>query len=74
MDALALLYRFLLELTLVSRRIYSEIIPCPHPGRLWVLQHGMQTALYWQIQARVILDLEEFPRSVGGNRNCEVFL
>lgn len=38
----------------------SEQIPCPHPGRTWLLQEGKQSAMYWQIEARVVLDLEEF--------------
>ena len=45
----------------------SEQIPCPHPGRKWLLQEGKQTAMYWQIEARVVLDLEELPDAV---RTC----
>ncbi|KAG0631523.1 hypothetical protein M758_1G260500 [Ceratodon purpureus] len=44
----------------------SEQIPCPHPGRKWLLQEGKQTAMYWQIEARVVLDLEELPDAKDG--------
>jgi len=43
----------------------SEQIPCPHPGRKWLLQEGKQTAMYWQIEARVVLDLEELLDAVS---------
>ncbi|XP_049402951.1 uncharacterized protein LOC125866686 isoform X2 [Solanum stenotomum] len=43
---------------LVSRRI-----PCPHPGRIWLEQRGIQRSLYWHIEARVVLDLQEFIKS-----------
>ncbi|KAL5704363.1 hypothetical protein ACHQM5_022803 [Ranunculus cassubicifolius] len=44
----------------------SGKIPCPHPGRIWLEQRGLQRALYWHIEARVVLDLQEFPNSVNG--------
>ncbi|CAN4124843.1 unnamed protein product [Withania somnifera] len=43
---------------LVSRRI-----PCPRPGRIWLEQRGIQRSLYWHIEARVVLDLQEFTNS-----------
>jgi hypothetical protein len=43
----------------------SGRIPCPHPGRIWLEQRGLQRALYWHIEARVVLDLQEFPNSVN---------
>jgi hypothetical protein len=43
----------------------SGRIPCPHPGRVWLEQRGLQRALYWHIEARVVLDLQEFPHSVS---------
>ncbi|KAI5056277.1 hypothetical protein GOP47_0028095 [Adiantum capillus-veneris] len=45
----------------IPNLIRSEIIPCPFPGRLWLLQQGMQRMMYWNIEAHVILDLKEFP-------------
>lgn len=45
--------------------VYSGRIPCPHPGRIWVEQRGLQRALYWHIEARVVLDLKEFPDLVS---------
>ncbi|KAL6007647.1 hypothetical protein ACLOJK_033147 [Asimina triloba] len=44
----------------------SGRIPCPHPGRIWLEQRGLQRAMYWHIEARVVLDLEEFPDSANG--------
>ncbi|PKA64776.1 hypothetical protein AXF42_Ash016807 [Apostasia shenzhenica] len=44
----------------------SGRIPCPHPGRIWLEQRGLQRALYWHIEARVVLDLQEFPDSDAG--------
>lgn len=44
---------------------FSGRIPCPHPGRIWLEQRGQQRALYWHIEARVVLDLQEFPKSVS---------
>ncbi|KAF9608405.1 hypothetical protein IFM89_009771 [Coptis chinensis] len=45
----------------------SGQIPCPHPGRIWLEQRGLQRALYWHIEAHVVLDLQEFPDSVNGH-------
>ena len=45
--------------------IVSGRIPCPHPGRIWLEQRGLQRALYWHIEARVVLDLQEIPDSVS---------
>ena len=42
----------------------SVRIPCPHEGRIWLEQRGLQRALYWHIEARVVLDLQEVPDSV----------
>lgn len=42
----------------------SGRIPCPHPGRIWLEQRGLQQALYWHIEARVVLDLQELLNSV----------
>lgn len=59
-----------------SGKLYdSARIPCPHPGRIWVEQRGLQRALYWHIEARVVLDLQEFPVSVSNfNSSNEVNL
>lgn len=43
----------------------SGRIPCPHPGRIWLEQRGLERALYWHIEARVVLDLQEFPNLVS---------
>ncbi|KAI0519657.1 hypothetical protein KFK09_007111 [Dendrobium nobile] len=43
----------------IPNLIYSGRIPCPHPGRIWLEQRGLQRALYWHIEARVVLDLQE---------------
>lgn len=55
-------------LVLIPLRAYllgfSGRIPCPHKGRIWLEQRGLQRALYWHIEARVVLDLQEFPNSV----------
>lgn len=45
----------------IPNLVRSEVIPCPHPGRLWLLQRGMQRMMYWNIEAHVVLDLKEFP-------------
>eukprot|EP00250_Pteridium_aquilinum_P019919 c24624_g1_i1 orf=315-2870(-) len=45
----------------IPNLICSEKITCPHPGRIWLLQRGMQRMMYWNIQAHVVLDLKEFP-------------
>ncbi|KAJ4965516.1 hypothetical protein NE237_017365 [Protea cynaroides] len=50
----------------IPNLICSGRIPCPHPGRIWLEQRGFQRALYWHIEARVILDLQEFPNSENG--------
>lgn len=42
----------------------SRTIPCPHQGRVWLEQRGLQRALYWYIEARVLLELRELPTSV----------
>ncbi|KAK9673207.1 hypothetical protein RND81_12G153300 [Saponaria officinalis] len=47
----------------VPNLIYSGRIPCPYPGRIWLEQRGLQRALYWHIEARVVLDLQEFLNS-----------
>lgn len=47
----------------VPNLVCSGRIPCPHPGRIWLEQRGVQRALYWQIEARVVLDLQEMPHS-----------
>ncbi|GAQ84260.1 hypothetical protein KFL_001820130 [Klebsormidium nitens] len=44
----------------------SERIPCPTRGRIWLLQLGVQSSMYWQIEARVVLDLEEKFAAPGG--------
>lgn len=48
---------------------HSERIPCPHPGRIWLLQEGRQAAMYWHIEARVVLDLQELPDVVCNSPN-----
>ena len=53
--------------------VYSGRIPCPHPGRIWVEQRGLQRALYWHIEARVVLDLKEFPDLVSFLESMVVF-
>ncbi|KAL3844780.1 hypothetical protein ACJIZ3_002183 [Penstemon smallii] len=47
----------------IPNLVTSGTIPCPHPGRIWLEQRGLQRALYWHIEARVVLDLQEFPNS-----------
>lgn len=47
----------------IPNLIFSARIPCVHPGRIWLEQRGLQRALYWHIEARVVLDLQEFPNS-----------
>ncbi|XP_060214802.1 uncharacterized protein LOC132641741 isoform X2 [Lycium barbarum] len=42
---------------------HSRRIPCPRPGRIWLEQRGIQRSLYWHIEARVVLDLQEFIKS-----------
>ncbi|KAK9292247.1 hypothetical protein L1049_020211 [Liquidambar formosana] len=49
----------------VPNLICSGRIPCPHPGRIWLEQRGLQRALYWHIEARVVLDLQEITNSAN---------
>nr|XP_027099921.1 uncharacterized protein LOC113719094 isoform X1 [Coffea arabica] len=49
----------------VPNLVSSMRIPCPHPGRIWLEQRGLQRALYWHIEARVVLDLQEFQTSAN---------
>lgn len=44
----------------IPNLVTSGRIPCPYPGRIWLEQRGLQRALYWHIEARVVLDLQEF--------------
>ncbi|XP_039123061.1 uncharacterized protein LOC120259516 [Dioscorea cayenensis subsp. rotundata] len=53
----------------VPNLVYSGRIPCPHRGRIWLEQRGLQRALYWHIEARVVLDLQELPDLDDG---CEL--
>lgn len=53
----------------IPNLVSSGRIPCPHPGRIWLEQRGLQRALYWHIEARVVLDLQEFPNS---ENDCEL--
>ncbi|KAF5783186.1 putative coenzyme Q-binding protein COQ10, START [Helianthus annuus] len=50
----------------IPNLIFSARIPCARPGRIWLEQRGLQRALYWHIEARVVLDLQEFPNSANG--------
>ncbi|XWS44628.1 hypothetical protein CRYUN_Cryun15aG0064500 [Craigia yunnanensis] len=50
----------------IPNLVCSGRIPCPHPGRIWLEQRGVQRALYWHIEARVVLDLQEIPDSSNG--------
>ncbi|KAK3145542.1 hypothetical protein QOZ80_3BG0254230 [Eleusine coracana subsp. coracana] len=50
----------------IPNLVHSGRIPCPHEGRIWLEQRGMQQALYWHIEARVVLDLQEVPDSING--------
>lgn len=50
----------------IPNLVCSKRIPCPHPDRIWVMQRGMQRALYWHIEAQVVLDLLELPDLVNG--------
>ncbi|KAJ4717344.1 Cyclase/dehydrase family protein [Melia azedarach] len=49
----------------IPNLIWSGRIPCPHPGRIWLEQRGLQSALYWHIEARVVLDLQEILHSAN---------
>ncbi|XP_065874877.1 uncharacterized protein [Euphorbia lathyris] len=51
----------------IPNLVCSGRIPCPHPGRIWLEQRGFQRALYWHIEARVVLDLQEFPISANNH-------
>lgn len=51
----------------------SARIPCPHPGRIWLEQRGLQRALYWHIEARVVLDLQEFSNLVSLSKLNPIF-
>ncbi|XP_043804647.1 uncharacterized protein LOC110628471 isoform X4 [Manihot esculenta] len=51
----------------IPNLISSGRIACPHPGRIWLEQRGLQRALYWHIEARVVLDLKEFPISANNH-------
>ncbi|KAL1364638.1 uncharacterized protein [Arachis hypogaea] len=44
----------------IPNLVWSGQIPCPFPGRIWLEQRGFQRAMYWHIEARVVLDLQEF--------------
>ncbi|KAL9268154.1 hypothetical protein AKJ16_DCAP16876 [Drosera capensis] len=57
----------------IPNLVCSGRIPCPHPGRIWLEQRGLQRALYWHIEARVVLDLKEFPTSPD-DRELHFFL
>ncbi|XP_057419971.1 uncharacterized protein LOC130714102 isoform X2 [Lotus japonicus] len=48
----------------IPNLVWSGRIPCPHPGRIWLEQRGFQRAMYWHIEARVVLDLQEILNSV----------
>ncbi|TKV90300.2 hypothetical protein SEVIR_9G019700v4 [Setaria viridis] len=50
----------------IPNLVQSGRIPCPHEGRIWLEQRGLQQALYWHIEARVVLDLQEVPDSING--------
>ncbi|XP_062012295.1 uncharacterized protein LOC133728877 [Rosa rugosa] len=52
----------------IPNLVSSGRIPCPHPGRIWLEQRGLQRALYWHIEARVVLDLQEFSNLSGNDR------
>nr|XP_023920549.1 uncharacterized protein LOC112032077 isoform X3 [Quercus suber] len=49
----------------IPNLVSSGRIACPHPERIWLEQRGLQRALYWHIEARVVLDLQEFPISAN---------
>ncbi|CAD6342814.1 unnamed protein product [Miscanthus lutarioriparius] len=50
----------------IPNLVQSGTIPCPHEGRIWLEQRGLQQALYWHIEARVVLDLQEIHDSING--------
>ncbi|CAL0306690.1 unnamed protein product [Lupinus luteus] len=47
----------------IPNLVWSGRIPCPYPGRIWLEQRGFQRAMYWHIEARVVLDLQELINS-----------
>ncbi|KAH6833389.1 polyketide cyclase/dehydrase/lipid transporter [Perilla frutescens var. hirtella] len=47
----------------IPNLVTSGRIHCPYPGRIWLEQRGLQRALYWHIEARVVLDLQELVNS-----------
>ncbi|KAL5145992.1 Transport protein particle subunit [Glycine soja] len=47
----------------IPNLVWSGRIPCPYPGRIWLEQRGFQRAMYWHIEARVVLDLQEVVNS-----------
>ncbi|KAL2342877.1 hypothetical protein Fmac_004162 [Flemingia macrophylla] len=47
----------------IPNLVWSGRIPCPYPGRIWLEQRGFQRSMYWHIEARVVLDLQEFTNS-----------
>lgn len=47
----------------IPNLVWSGRIPCPFPGRIWLEQRGFQRAMYWHIEARVVLDLQELLNS-----------
>ncbi|CAJ1937731.1 unnamed protein product [Sphenostylis stenocarpa] len=47
----------------IPNLVWSGKIPCPYPGRIWLEQRGFQRSIYWHIEARVVLDLQEFIHS-----------
>ncbi|KAL5188631.1 hypothetical protein HKD37_05G014039 [Glycine soja] len=47
----------------IPNLVWSGKIPCPYPGRIWLEQRGFQRSMYWHIEARVVLDLQEFINS-----------
>ena len=51
-----LILRFPLIL-LIFFPLCSEVIPSPSPDIVRLLQQGVQHAMYWQIEATVVLDL-----------------
>ncbi|KAL2631523.1 hypothetical protein R1flu_016209 [Riccia fluitans] len=50
----------------IPNLIRSEVINSPQPGRVWLLQQGVQSSMYWHIEARVVLELEELPLKPDG--------
>lgn len=51
----------------IPNLVCSEKIPCPYPGRIWLLQRGLQRMMYWNIEAHVVLDLREFSELESGS-------